>query len=259
MNRHGKLSTVDRCAKRFRAAVQPCRHLVLACFCLILLPLLTVSFAQAENVSPESLKAQIEALLEQHNIKAAGLHLIGQASPVPTEGDLESRIDRLLEGYNYVLLRDSRNGVVEKLIVSRVRGARRARGSRVSVRTTRRGSGHFVATDIVGQGAGRKKVSLLVDTGAAFIVLPASMKTSLGYDGLKLTKTSFLTANGPVEGEMAVLRTVAVGKALINDVAVAFIDDELLGFPGLLGMSFLKRFVTVIDDNRNEVTLERRP
>lgn len=218
-----------------------------------------VSFAQAEEIPPESLRAQIEALLGQNNIEATGLHLIGQASPVSTEGDLEFRIKRLLDGYNYVLLRDSKNGAIDKLIVSGARGARKARGSRVSVRTTRRGSGHFVATDIVGQGAGRKKVSLLVDTGAAFIVLPASMKTSLGYMGLKLTKTTFLTANGSVEGEMAVLRTVAVGKALINDVAVAFVDDELLGFPGLLGMSFLKRFVTVIDDNKNEVTLERRP
>lgn len=259
MNRHDKVSTTDRSATRFPAVTALCGRLVLYCCCLFLLAILTASFAQAEEVPPENLRAQIEALLDQHNIKAAGLRLVGEASPVQTEGNIESRIERLLDGYSYVLLRDSTNGVVEKLIVVGRHGARPARGLRVSVRTTRRGSGHFVDADIVGQGSGRQKVSLLVDTGASFIVLPASLKSPLGYDGVKLTKRTLSTAAGPVEGEMAVLRTVAVGKALVKDVAVAFVDDELLGLPGLLGMSFLKRFVTVIDDDRNEVTLERRP
>ena len=259
MNCHGKFLTTDRCATKFPAVIPRCGRLVLFCCCLFLLPVLAASFAQAEEAPPQNLRAQIEALVDQHNIKAAGLHLVSEAAPVQTEGDIESRIERLLDGYNYVLLRGPTNGVVEKLIVIGPHGARPARSLRVSVRTTRRGSGHFVDADIVGQGSGRQKVSLLVDTGASFVVLPASLKSPLGYDGVKLTKRTLSTAAGPVEGEMAVLRTVAVGKALVKDVAVAFVDDELLGLPGLLGMSFLKRFVTVIDDDRNEVTLERRP
>ena len=92
---------------------------------------------------------------------------------------------------------------------------------------------------------------LMVDTGATRIVLPESMTRTLGFSDKDLKSGWTQTANGKVRTEQGILRSVQVGRAIVDDVAVNFVADEALGKNALLGMSFLGRFRITIDE-RNE-------
>ena len=63
-----------------------------------------------------------------------------------------------------------------------------------------------------------------------------------------------MNAGGIAKGRMGVLERVRVGNA----EAVSSLPDERLGGKRLLGMSFLSRFVVVIDDATGVVRLEPR-
>jgi Predicted aspartyl protease len=52
------------------------------------------------------------------------------------------------------------------------------------------------------------------------------------------------------------LKSVTIGKAHVDDVAVSFIDNDQLRSSGLLGMSFLGRFQVTFDDADNRITLK---
>ncbi|MCK7578290.1 MAG: retroviral-like aspartic protease family protein [Chromatiales bacterium] len=96
---------------------------------------------------------------------------------------------------------------------------------------------------------------MLVDTGADRVVLPISLISSLGLSPDALQPQQVQTANGAVDARIGRLAAIWVGSKRVEDVEVAFIDDQRLGGTSLLGMSLLGRFRLTIDDEKNQLTL----
>lgn len=96
---------------------------------------------------------------------------------------------------------------------------------------------------------GEVKVDLLFDTGAAFTALSWSVLKVVGYDPAVVPeRQEIVTANGIIEVPKLSVKLIAVEEAKAKEVEVIAHDiPELVGIRGLLGLSFLKHFKTVID------------
>lgn len=95
--------------------------------------------------------------------------------------------------------------------------------------------GHFVA-DAQINGA---MMTMLVDTGATMIALPASDAARMGVNYKQGQMVMVNTANGPAPAYRVKLNTVKVGDIEMNQVD-ALVQESGLPF-ALLGMSFLNR------------------
>jgi clan AA aspartic protease (TIGR02281 family) len=124
--------------------------------------------------------------------------------------------------------------------------------------TTRRGSQHIVGIGLEGRGGNRVQESLLVDTGADRVVLPASLIARLGISPRDLKQREMQTANGKSSARIGTIRALWLGGTRVTNVDVAFIDDAKLGSSGLLGMSVLGRYKLTIDDERSQITLSSK-
>lgn len=88
-----------------------------------------------------------------------------------------------------------------------------------------------------------------MDTGAAFTALSRSILKILGYDpAVASERQEIVTANGVIEVPKLTVESVRIGDAEANKIEVICHDiPELVEVRGLLGLSFLTRFRTVID------------
>lgn len=202
-----------------------------------------------------SLKSQIDELAAREGFTANGVERIGDASARPTtEGPPSRQIEQLLKGYNYIIVHDA-NGGIQELRILNPQSSTGPPPRRGSVTSERSGRQHTVEAELVGPSGAKRKVRLVVDTGASIVVLPSSMIEPLGFDAEELDDDEAETANGIVEVKMGILQSVSVGLAKASDVAVGFIADERIGNQFLLGMSFLNNFQLTIDDKTNRVVL----
>jgi clan AA aspartic protease (TIGR02281 family) len=96
---------------------------------------------------------------------------------------------------------------------------------------------------------GSVKIDMILDTGATFTVISWADLKALGYDpAVTPERQEIITANGVIEVPKLKVDRIAVGNAEANQVEVICHDiPELAGIRGLLGLSFLKHFKTVID------------
>ena len=203
-----------------------------------------------------NLRAQIAALGKAHGFRIVGAQRIGQAAPVEATGTLEDRIRLLLAGYNFAIVRGPAGGIAAVHIAG-AKGPPPELSAKISVKTYRRGASHFLDAVIMGQRPERRRLRLMVDTGASKVILPMSMIEPLGFRDDDLSDATLQTANGEISGKVGTLRSVEIGGAFQRDVAVAFVDDAGLGDNKLLGMSVLSRYIITIDDTANLITLEQ--
>jgi aspartyl protease family protein len=230
------------------------RRLVSVRALLILVGLVWAALAAAQD-SDGSLGSQIDELASRAGFTVIGVERIGEASARPTpEGPPSRQIEELLKGYNYIIVHDA-NGGIHELRILNPRSSTGPVTRRGAVTSERRGRQHTVEAELVGPSGAKRKVRLVVDTGASIVVLPSSMIEPLGFNAEELDDDEAETANGVVEVKMGTLRSVSVGLAKASDVAVGFIADERIGNQYLLGMSFLDNFRLTIDDKTNRVVL----
>ena len=110
--------------------------------------------------------------------------------------------------------------------------------------------GHFTAQGQINGGT----ISLLVDTGASMIALPAAEALRLGIDYKKGQLGAVNTANGRAPAYRIKLDSVRIGTIELNQVD-ALIQEN--GLPiALLGMSFLNRME--MHRNGDQMTLTKR-
>ncbi len=124
-----------------------------------------------------------------------------------------------------------------------------------TIKTTRRGPHHHVEAVLSGPNGYTQALTLLIDTGATTVVLPASLSAALGFRREELQDGWTQTANGRVPIKRGILASVKIGEATAENVEVSFIADELLGTQKILGMSFLRNFRMSLDDKNNELIL----
>lgn len=92
-------------------------------------------------------------------------------------------------------------------------------------------------------------VDLIFDSWAAFTALSWSVLKVIGYDPAIIPgRQEIITANGVIGVPKLRVKSITVGDVEAQDVEVICHDiPELAGIRGLLGLSFLKHFRTVMD------------
>ncbi len=108
---------------------------------------------------------------------------------------------------------------------------------------------------------GTKDVQLILDTGATMTVLSYDVAIELGIlSGSDNSVNTVNTAGGQVQVNMARLEEIRVGSAKAKNVAVVIHDlpDGLPQVSGLLGMSFLSRFLITLDSDKGVLHLNPR-
>jgi len=94
----------------------------------------------------------------------------------------------------------------------------------------------------------------LIDTGASDVLIPQAVADRLGLKVGPNTRTKrFATANGVVTHPVVMLRSVALGGAVVENVPASITPN--LQF-GLLGLSYFNHFTYNIDAARGIVTLK---
>jgi len=239
------------------------------CGRLIVLAALAGMMAACSAASADDLRSQVLALSRAHGFEVKGLGLIASRPARPAAGDVRHQLKRLLAGYNYVVV-DNDRGDIDRVVILAVGEAGVLPRSEVTsvniigspgehiITARRRGSHQVVDAVLVGPGQAPVTVSLMVDTGASTLVLPASMMDTLGFTLEELRDGWTQTANGRVRAKMGTLASVDVGTAVAQEVSVTFLDDQKLGGSKLLGMSFLQRFRMTIDDDNERIILSDR-
>lgn len=224
---------------------------------LITATLISIYPASASDQVPEKLRTQVEDLASEHGFSVRALDKLGDDPGKSVEGDIHQQLAALLSNFNYVTLNDDAGDIDTVIVTSRiVPGKPKPRN--FSVKTSRRGAHHAVETTLTGPGGKTQSMMLLVDTGASTIVLPSTMRESLGFTEKDLKNSWSQTANGRVQSKTGILRSAQVGHALVKDVAVNFFDEAPLGGNSLLGMSFLGQFSITIDDRHERLILKGR-
>ncbi|HEY7676848.1 MAG TPA: aspartyl protease family protein [Candidatus Methylomirabilis sp.] len=135
--------------------------------------------------------------------------------------------------------------------------ARRIGPGVVEVPLRRAGGTFLVAARINNQAT----TSLVVDTGAATVMVSHALAAQLGLDYTRTPKVSLATPSGLMSSHRVVLESVAVPDQWGAGVAgVAAVVATLPGAPreigGLLGQSFLRHFRATIDAERRILHLE---
>lgn len=108
---------------------------------------------------------------------------------------------------------------------------------------------------------GSRDAKLIVDTGADITILSNQVARDAGILPSSYINTVTLnTAGGPVRADVARLDTIAVGAAEVSHVPVALHDlpDAPVGVDGLLGLTFLDKFLVTLDVQKGELHLRRR-
>jgi aspartyl protease family protein len=224
--------------------------------------------AQADRVPVTD---TLTRLADEGGFEVVGLAKLEDAYGRDEGGDIYARLRALLDGFNHVIVQAPGGEVTRVIIISRKTawtppapavpketGAEQAPpdpGGDIVAPTQRQGTSHLVNTVLEGEGGKRIAQSLTVDTGADFVVLPASLLGSLGIAPQQLENREVQTANGKTAAQLGRLSGIWFGERKVENVQAAFIEDAKLGGSALLGMSVLSRYRMTIDDEANRLTL----
>jgi clan AA aspartic protease (TIGR02281 family) len=124
-----------------------------------------------------------------------------------------------------------------------------------TIQATHKGHSTMVRAIVNGTQAG----DFVFDTGATLMTISESFARKLGLEPSELPQITTVVADGrKVESGIAVLSSVMVGTATVNEVEVIILPDSPMEQQdGLLGMSFLKHFSISINGANGELELTR--
>ncbi|MEA3639112.1 MAG: retropepsin-like aspartic protease [Lamprobacter sp.] len=233
-----------------------------ACASLLLFWLSVPLLAAQVEIAPE-----LNRLSAAHGFSVTGIEVIEDERGRSEEVDLFRRLRVLLERFDHILVHGASGEVARVIIMGRTNRApppkmqldpepsADAVAGQIELETIREGAQHSVRVTLEGAGGRRVDRTLLIDTGADAVVLPASMIAPLGLDQSTLSEREVQTANGRTQALMGTLEAVWLDGERLPGVAVAFIEVDKLGVSGLLGMSVLGRYQMTINDENNRLTL----
>jgi len=97
--------------------------------------------------------------------------------------------------------------------------------------------------------AGTREIDMVLDTGAVYTVIAWDVAKDIGYDpAISERRMPIITANGVIEAPLITVESIHIVDLRAEYVDVICHDiPEVTGIEGLLGLSFLKRFRTLID------------
>ena len=96
---------------------------------------------------------------------------------------------------------------------------------------------------------GFREIDVILDTGAVYTVIAWDVAKDIGYDpAISERRMPIITANGVIEAPLITVESIHIADLRAESVDVICHDiPEIIGIEGLLGLSFLKRFRTLID------------
>jgi clan AA aspartic protease (TIGR02281 family) len=96
---------------------------------------------------------------------------------------------------------------------------------------------------------GIREIDMILDTGAVYTVIAWDVARDIGYDpAVSERRMSIVTANGVVGVPFLKVKRMEVAELSVEAVDVVCHDiPEMTGIEGLLGLSFLRHFRTLID------------
>ena len=96
---------------------------------------------------------------------------------------------------------------------------------------------------------GIREIDMILDTGAVYTVIAWDVARDIGYDpAVSERRISIVTANGVVGVPLLRVERVEIAELSAEAVDVVCHDiPEMTGIEGLLGLSFLRHFRTLID------------
>lgn len=213
-----------------------------------------------ELLPDRMLLEELEGVSAEYGILIEGLEKTSAAPARSAQGSLREQLRQLLFDFNYILVQ-SPGGSVEKIFILNQKKAAPEPPEypeHIVLNTIRNGDHHVVRAIVQGPSRASIEVSLLVDTGASLVVLPASMLSKLGFSPDELESQEIATANGRLHAKIGQLTSFQMGSERMHAISVAFIEDSLLGSNGLLGMNVLGHYLVTIDDQQNLITLTRQ-
>jgi len=97
--------------------------------------------------------------------------------------------------------------------------------------------------------AGVREIDVVLDTGAVYTVIAWDVAKDIGYDpAISERRMPIVTANGVIEAPLITVESIRIAELQAETVGVICHDiPEITGVEGLLGLSFLKNFRTLID------------
>lgn len=211
----------------------------------------TASSGAEDRLDYRNLADQLDELAYEHKFVIDGLELAASKPARWVSGDSTEQVKRLLAEFNYVSVLSS-GQTIERIIIL---GEKQVIARGITVSTTKRGKNHTIEGRITGPNGKQVKVSLVIDTGADYLVLPKSMMKSFGIDPDSTAIRELQTANGLIKARVAKVETLQIANELITDIEAAFIPDDQLGDTKLLGMNVLQRYRVTLDDRAKTITL----
>lgn len=200
------------------------------------------------------LEEQLNYIAVTNDIDIEGSEMLKSYPARSVKGGVERQLKMLLSNFNYVAIQETRNSIERVIIL----GRKQYFPDETVIDTQKQGKSHVVEATVVGSNGIRRTLSLIVDTGSEYVVLPQSMITELGLEEKLLQKRKLQTANGVVDAKFGQLASLEIGNEAINNVLTAFVDEKLLGEAKLLGMNVLRHFRFTLDDNEQTITLIKK-
>lgn len=102
-----------------------------------------------------------------------------------------------------------------------------------------------------------REIDMIFDTGAVYTMISWDIAKDIGYDpAVSEKRTSIITANGIIEVPLIKVKRITIKTAVADDVEVICHDiPEVVGIEGLLGLSFIRHFRTVIDYRKKQLLI----
>jgi clan AA aspartic protease (TIGR02281 family) len=227
---------------------------------------LFLAWQRAVGASQVAVADELQRLAAANGFEVSGLrHTTETMGRVDTD-ELYPRLLELLGKFNSVIVQGPA-GKIERVIVlgpkvpveappvTAESAPVQGKDGDIVVHTIRQGTAHAVQVSLEGESGQRISRTLVVDTGADFVVLPASLLAQLGLPAGAMKQRQMQTANGKVSARIGTLPGLWLGDARIPGVQAAFLDDAKLGENALLGMSVIGRYRMTMDDQHGLLTL----
>ncbi|MCB9772380.1 MAG: clan AA aspartic protease [Candidatus Omnitrophica bacterium] len=143
-----------------------------------------------------------------------------------------------------------------KLTGRAVKGAVHIAQGKQTIRLKRVGNS-FLTDSVINR---KRHATLLIDTGASNVMLSKSTALKLGYNLNKADRIQAKLADGKVvPGRVIILKELKVGGATATNIPAIVLEQTSGGnYDGLLGMSFLNKFIFQIDATKGELILQKR-
>ena len=229
-------------------------RIILAIGLMVFFQLVIAGPDQESKQKFADLEEQLNYLAVTYDIDIEGSELLKSHPARSVKGGVERQLKVLLSNFNYVAIQETESGIERVIIL----GRKQYFPDETVLDTRKQGKSHVIEATIIGNNGIRRNISLIVDTGSEYVVLPQSMAGELGLEDKLLQERKLQTANGVVAAKFGQLASLEIGNEIIQNVRAAFVDEKLLGGAKLLGMNVLRHFRFTLDDAEQTITLIKK-